>query len=745
MNVRNVLGTFAKSLRPLRFQSSTFLLQTGFYKVAKNQFIPNRFSIVDFFQPYYPAQRTFSAGTQCLPVDISQRTQELTADLPEPTCDSDNWDFEKRKSWVIHEIKNLIDISINRKAFKEALEREIFLHTAYASKSIKDLQKAYHFAPSGKTPSWITSRLDLFIDRKKTQKSIEEYRFLPYFYSERWIDINAYMNSYQTRIDSARKTLLSIVDELEKNDLWSDIRPNLSTLSKVRNTLLKHQTEAELAQLVHVNFQSSHFKSWNSIFSTIQDFYRDPCQPKYEANQFFTQSGKLLHEILEPEHANTIYPTFPEEHVNLLFRIERWQIQYDLETDSDAHRHYEGKYRLIGKGFSDDAIKQETLSKMKKAALLGQSDYDDITSKKAYYRIFVLNPANWYDPIPEEIWIDIKHTINESLKSKEMPCLTDKSEKLLKNFLQTKWTKYTLKEKHINLIDFLSCPQDVKIDLIIMLNQIADWGQFNLIFKQPFVLSEFSAMETKNRAKYITLLFSRHGLNALDKKLFTREDSFSLPDDKYNILMSLLNSDGLSISDDDLKLKIQQVFNSRSSGAELNKDASQTKTVSNPSSLSFFQNAWTSLWQGLQLAGQNPYPQLTIRQLGIDESWGVIASQADRCHKVITTKVDPELGIIAKEIVTKAMHLANAWAVDGAISSAINNKNFLDEFSTVIYSWKERLEFDFKSKAINKNKLTDPREDEEMAIYNINLIINKYEREINELESFKEHSHKYTP
>ena len=140
---------------------------------------------------------------------------------------------------------------------------------------------------------------------------------------------------------------------------------------------------------------------------------------------------------------------------------------------------------------------------------------------------------------------------------------------------------------------------------------------------------------------------------------------------------------------------------------------------------SLFRVMWRSIRSDL------PASTDTIRRLNKEEGWWMIAAETNRCQKIITRRIDPELGSIAKSIAAEAKHLASHER-EGSLSAVQSDRLFNEELRDLIHLWNKRLDVLIEKKAIKKNSLSDPRGDD-IAIYNVNLIFSKYYGYINQI------------
>lgn len=133
----------------------------------------------------------------------------------------------------------------------------------------------------------------------------------------------------------------------------------------------------------------------------------------------------------------------------------------------------------------------------------------------------------------------------------------------------------------------------------------------------------------------------------------------------------------------------------------------------------------TSLWNGIKaLIGATFTPHRSELKLSLEHDWWLIASYTNNyCHKIISTKIDPELGDIARSIVGLAINLADSDRI-GTLHCTLIDKLFNSQFNDLDHSWKIRLEQLIKEKVIISKSLIEPV-GYDVAIYNINLILQK--------------------
>ncbi len=135
------------------------------------------------------------------------------------------------------------------------------------------------------------------------------------------------------------------------------------------------------------------------------------------------------------------------------------------------------------------------------------------------------------------------------------------------------------------------------------------------------------------------------------------------------------------------------------------------------------------LWKNIR--SDLPVSTDTIRKLNTDENWWMIAAETNRCQIIITKKIDPDLGSIAKFLAGEAKYLAS-FDRNGTISTLQSARIFNEEFRDLVNLWEKRLEVLFKEKVIKESALIDPHGDD-IAVYNVNLIIKKYYNDVYEL------------
>ncbi len=123
-----------------------------------------------------------------------------------------------------------------------------------------------------------------------------------------------------------------------------------------------------------------------------------------------------------------------------------------------------------------------------------------------------------------------------------------------------------------------------------------------------------------------------------------------------------------------------------------------------------------------------------------NEMWWMIASEGENIYRSIVTKIDSELGDIANLIVAKANYLADMQR-EGLFSSILSDKIFHDEMSDLQYRWRLRLDILLKEKVISKNKIENPTSDEDTAVYNINIMIEKYYHDLYKLMEREDMTH----
>lgn len=120
-----------------------------------------------------------------------------------------------------------------------------------------------------------------------------------------------------------------------------------------------------------------------------------------------------------------------------------------------------------------------------------------------------------------------------------------------------------------------------------------------------------------------------------------------------------------------------------------------------------------------------------IRTLDQHEYWGIIAYNANDCRKIIIKKIDPELGEIAGSLVAKAKYFEKI-KLNNTFSSILSDKILHDQMVDLQTSWNARLKVLMKEKTISENVLINPSGDN-VAIYNVNLIIKKFYNDVYEL------------
>jgi hypothetical protein len=122
------------------------------------------------------------------------------------------------------------------------------------------------------------------------------------------------------------------------------------------------------------------------------------------------------------------------------------------------------------------------------------------------------------------------------------------------------------------------------------------------------------------------------------------------------------------------------------------------------------------------------------RRCSKNEMWWMISSEGNESYRCITKKIDPDLGDIAKLIVANANHLADMER-EGSFSSvlSVSDKMFHDEMSDLHYRWQSIVNKLLEEKVINKDKIENPTSDEDISVYNINIMIEKYYHDLYKL------------
>jgi hypothetical protein len=565
----------SKLVRPLSYRTTSFLPS------IRQPFITKL--------PVGMVSRTFSTSHTSMPkkamddTNYQQRHAELFSDLDKKErklkCAVDTLSFEQKKEIIIYKSISLIDWHISYpNNLSEASLFEKFLQTLNKAKTTDDLNSAYLLISDLLKPDEPVKQFyDLLILNKRTEDSVHKFNEDMKYYNfstSAWVE-------YQVKINHLREALCQVIDEIKTNDMWLSIRPNAKTLEYIQAELTKENiTEVELAKIVYENFVKKPglfnlerqnkplFKMWSNLKYAVQKHDKND---ENQSNQYISSAGKLLFSMLEPNFSESIYPEFPEKDIQLLSDVERFEIQYNLANDDEriSSARYYGDIYGYG-GVSDAAIRERMIVELKKITLLGdQKTYHSfIEERREIYKNDCLNPAYWYEPIPEKIWSDIIKNIQTIRVEKGVSRLPEEDIKFINDLLESKWGKYALREGYCNIIDLPSFPESIKVDLLIILNrEIKGFEKIDFILKKLYFIS---ALEKIDRERFIQVLFSEHGVTVLEQKLFSVFEVCylsSLSNEKFNQLLTLLNGEDPTTSNA-LTSEIQQLVLGKEESAQ---------------------------------------------------------------------------------------------------------------------------------------------------------------------------------
>ncbi len=566
----------SKLVRPLSYRTTSFLpsIRQPFITKLSAGMLSRDFSTSHTSMPKK------SIGNE----NYQQRHAELFSDLDKIErklkCAVDTLSFGEKKEIIIYKTVSLINWHISYpNNLTDASLFEKFLQKINKAKTTDDLNSAYHLISNLFKPDEPVKQFyDLLILNKKTEgavrkfnEDIEDYNFS----TSAWVD-------YQVKINHLRKALWQVVDEIKTNDMWLSIRPNAKTLEYIQTELTKENiTEVELAKIVYEHFVKKPglftlerqnrplFKMWSNLKYAVDEYEKNDGNGN-QSNHYISSAGKLLFSMLEPNFSESIYPEFPEKDLQLLCDVERFEIQYNLANDDErisSARYYGGIYGYGG--VSDAAIRERMMFELKKISLLGDQEtyHSFIEERREIYKNDCLNPAYWYEAIPDTIWSDIINNMKAYYSVNGYQQFSEKDIKFIKDLLESKWGKYVMREASYNfrIINIPSLTDDIKVDLLLVLNR-----EITTFEKRDFILERIptlAALRNKERERFIKVFFSEHGISAVKQNLFKLSDLSSMTNETFSHLLTLLNGEDPTTSNA-LASEIQQLVLGKEQSAQ---------------------------------------------------------------------------------------------------------------------------------------------------------------------------------